>query len=105
LCSVAFYVVNREDQHNHAQDKASVARGLLLKHVHKKIGSDPTETIRIVHDAAVIEISDDEFVPSFTSIRTRAQRMRSDYMPPIPASIDDVTIYNGVFLGKVKGFC
>jgi len=49
-----------------------------------------------VYDAAValIEISDDEFVPSFASIHTREQRVRSDYMPPIPVSIDDVTINN-----------
>lgn len=87
-----WFAVSRCDPHNHSQDESAVGRGLLLKKLQSKIASDPTEPIRRVYDKATIEVSDDEFVPDFVSIRTRAQRARAQYMPPIPSVITDVVV-------------
>lgn len=50
--------------------------------------------VRRVYEKAVNDDSDtsDEHTPLFDSVRSRAKRFRSSFMPPVPLHIDDVQI-------------
>lgn len=89
LCSV-----NRVDQHNHHPDNKAAGRGVVLKKIREKIATDPTVPVRRVFDKVVDEeiCSDSDELPNWEGLRTRAKRMRSKFMPPLPATIDDVDI-------------
>ena len=89
LCDVS---VNRADEHNHASDNSSIKRGLLLKKIHKKIRSNPTVTVRRAYDEAANDSASSDDMPSFDNVRTRTKRFKAQFVPPLPANIDDVAI-------------
>ena len=95
---VAFvlFTVLQEDAHNHMPDDFQARRGLLLKHMHRRIESDPTLPVRRTYDEVICIDSDgsDEVLPTFDNVRSRLKRYRSRFMPPIPTSMADVNIRN-----------
>ena len=81
------------DAHNHGPDRFATRRGVLLKRLKHGSVADPTVPVRRLYDVAVENDSgDSDCVASFESVRTRIKRVRSELVPHIPASIDDVNI-------------
>jgi hypothetical protein len=59
------------------------------------VSEDSTTPVQRVYDAAADANSEDDsdtYVASFDSVRSRVQRYRAQYMPAIPAVIEDVEI-------------
>lgn len=48
--------------------------------------------IRRAYDEAAEESGSSEDIPAFTSVRSRAKRFRSKFIPPLPTDIEDVHI-------------
>jgi hypothetical protein len=95
--------VNHADTHCHGPDTFSVRRGLVLKRIQEQVEANPTEPVRRVYDEVItIDSGDSDDLPAFQSVRSRAKRFRSKFMPPIPGSIDDVAI-NGEWCKTWKG--
>lgn len=87
------FTVNRVDNHNHPVNNFAVRRGIVLKKLHHRIASNPSEPVRRVFDAVVASDSgDSDELPQFDSVRSRAKRVRANFMPPIPRNIADVAI-------------
>lgn len=85
--------VNRVDNHSHPPDSFAARRGVVLKKLHQKIASNPTEPVRRAYNAVVASDSgDSDEMPNFAGIRSRAKRVRAELMPPIPRNITDVEI-------------
>ena len=62
-------------------------------HIHTQIAMNPTEPVRRVYDDVNnIDSGDSDDLPAFSSVRSRAKRFRSKFMPPIPRRISDVTV-------------
>lgn len=88
------FAVIREDCHNHPPDEFEARRGVLLRRMQAKIREDPTVPVRRIYDEVIIIDSDDsdEVLPQFSNVRSRLKRYRSQFVPPLPATIDDVHI-------------
>jgi hypothetical protein len=96
--------VSSFDHHNHQPNEAEVRRGLLLRSMHEKIEQNPTVPMKRVYDDVIADCSDDsdEFMPQFSNVRTRVQRYRSSFVPPLPRTINDVDI-DGEYAKTWKG--
>lgn len=61
--------------------------------MHKRLADDPTQPVRRVYDEAIRDDSgDSDDLPAFSNVRTRTKLYRSQFVPPIPATITDVDI-------------
>lgn len=81
------------DDHSHVADSLAARRGVVLHRMQRATAQDPTIPVRRLFNAAAEEDSgDSDELPAFSSVRSRVKRIRSNFMPPIPSTIDDVVI-------------
>ena len=73
-----------------------IQREQAFQRMRASIRRDPTKPIKRVYNAAVEELIDDdheeEYIPTFNSLRSRLGRVRASLLPPIPQIIDDVVV-------------
>jgi len=76
----------------------------MLKKLEQHIASDPTMPVRRAFDKVLDEPMDcdSDLDPDWDGRRTRAKRLRSAFLPPIPHDIQDVD--RGRRHGRVAGF-
>lgn len=60
--------------------------------MHERVRKDPTRPVRRVYETTAGGIPNDEHIPEYHNIRSRVQRYRSTFMPPIPSDVKDVVI-------------
>lgn len=66
---------------------------MVLKRMQQATTRDPTVPVRRLYNVAAEEDSgESDEIPSFESVRSRVKRVRAQFMPRIPATIDDVVI-------------
>lgn len=81
------------DTHNHSTDTFEARRGIVLKELHRKIRENPTQPVqRVYNDVIQVDSGDSDDLPAFNNVRSRAKRFRSQCMPPIPNSIQNVAV-------------
>ena len=95
--------VNRVDSHNHPTCSFEVRRGLVLKEIQKRVHANPTLPVRRVYDEVIeIDSGDSDDCPAFSNVRSRIKRFRSEFIPGIPKSIQDV-VFDGDWAKTWKG--
>ena len=72
--------------------------------MHERVRKDPTRPVRRVYETTAGGIPNDEHIPEYHNIRSRVQRYRSTFMPPIPSDVKDVVIDGAKHgVGKTAG--
>ena len=88
-----FVPVHRADKHNHPPDDFAARRGIVLKRIHQKIHSNPTEPVKRAFDAVIQSDSgESDDLPQFHNVRSRVKRIRADLMQRLSQSVNDVDI-------------
>jgi hypothetical protein len=81
------------DDHSHVADSLAARREVVLHRMQRATAQDPTIPVRRLFNAAAEEDSgDSDELPAFSSVRSRAKRIRSNFMPPIPSTINSSAI-------------
>ena len=88
-------VVQREDVHGHDEDDDIINADNFKASLREGIELNPTAPIKRIYSAIAADEQRQgriDFLPQFTSVKSSMCRKRSSFIPPIPASINDVDV-------------